>query len=1181
MQAVPPPDLSNGRFRALEPVASGSFGTIYRAFDGELGRHVALKVLHGEDPAEALELKNEFRMLRRVVHPNVVRFHELFTQDRKSFYTMDLIHGRTIDRWWNEVQDVGRLVALARQLLFGVCAVHAAGATHRDIKPANLLVGEDDELTIVDFGLAHSTRPVSEWETRDVSGTYAYMAPEAFAGVFSSASDWFSVGAVLFELLTGRLPYSLRSLHHVDAELALPEGNEGFRRLVQTLMSPDPLVRRTAVDDYLASLGPGVELPAEAPAGRDIFVGRAGEMRVLAAELEAVRGGARVVHVQGPSGIGKSELARRFLSEAARRGAVVFQGRCHTAERVPYNALDEVIDDLARYVAIEQAGPSIAQAIAPEARAALVRLFPVLSRSGDFGSALPPVPVDSVRELAVSALRSLLASIAAQRPIVLLLEDVHWGDEESASLLDEVLADPAPGLLLLLTYRWREARFLASLRLEHLAHRSLPLEPLDQEALREWIAACGPAGDVARLVRSIMARGDTSPFLIQELLQSRLIDRPLETLDFRTMLIERISGLEPEERALLDTAVVAGRPVDWQVLARAAGLDASARLTAQHLAARSLIQLRTVSDRLEVSIYHDRIREALAGTLAEHARHEIHRNLAESLETSIDSFPDPEPVFLHWLGAGNRAKAGVYAERAAARASDVLAFERAARLLREAVDLADSAGDRRRRMVALAEALAGNGRSQEAADVYRRAAELPASSAGTEDSAAGKDRLLANAYRLVMQSGRGIDGNPSWNALRARLDGDEATPRSHPWSRVATRLLPWRGDGFWRGRGMSASAAERFDLDWELSSCEAWLRPANALAPVRRHLRRAVHVGDRFVAFRALVLAATVHSAAGEDGARESRRLLRAARSVADPGDGRCRAMLEHADGMVAANGGSWRESAEALDRADSQLEGRRHWGAWQHAQALEAGCSVHAWLGDYAWLAASVPRAVQDARSRGDHLLAGFLCLGAPALHRLAADEPAKLREDIALAGVEWNDTMPDMRHYSQALIDTFLLRYEKRDLEADALTRGRWTTLERLGVTGGGMTAVLLQSLRGHGALSMLASGAATGAQRAGIERELEVAVEFLRRSRVRPASAFALQLEARRAQQRGEHEACAAKKSSAARLFRRLGMAMHAAACELHGPDALRREEALRTMLEKGIVRPERFALVLDPD
>src|SRR5512143_2005473 len=245
------------RFRVLRRLGAGSYGTVYEVFDRERGASVALKVLKQADPAAIYRFKKEFRALADVTHPNLVELYELMSDGTRWFFTMELIDGvpflshlrgghrpsfkeRTVAdslgarRETDTVEipiakrrpapepDWDRLRSLFLRLAEGVSALHAAGCVHRDIKPSNVMVTRDGRVVILDFGLvAELALPrLDRSSGLHAVGTPAYMSPEQAKGcAVGEASDWYSVGVMLYEAVTGVLPFEGETIELLTSKL--------------------------------------------------------------------------------------------------------------------------------------------------------------------------------------------------------------------------------------------------------------------------------------------------------------------------------------------------------------------------------------------------------------------------------------------------------------------------------------------------------------------------------------------------------------------------------------------------------------------------------------------------------------------------------------------------------------------------------------------------------------------------------------------------------------------------------------------------------------------------------------------------------------------------------------------------------------------------------------------------
>lgn len=206
-----------GKYEILDLLGAGGMGTVYRARDVVLERIVAVKLLHREPGSAAgsedgwSRFLNEARAVARLNHPTIVSLYDFSDADPAGpFFAMEYVDGCTIEEFVRRGSDVrfARVLNLMRQLLGGLAYAHAKGVIHRDIKPSNLLVSQDGRLKITDFGIA-KVGSIKHTMTGVMIGTPAYMAPERYlGGQIDQRCDVYSAGVLLFELLTGRKPFS-------------------------------------------------------------------------------------------------------------------------------------------------------------------------------------------------------------------------------------------------------------------------------------------------------------------------------------------------------------------------------------------------------------------------------------------------------------------------------------------------------------------------------------------------------------------------------------------------------------------------------------------------------------------------------------------------------------------------------------------------------------------------------------------------------------------------------------------------------------------------------------------------------------------------------------------------------------------------------------------------------------
>jgi eukaryotic-like serine/threonine-protein kinase len=212
--------LASGRYRIEHELGRGGMATVYLAHDTELERPVAIKLLaqHLAGDEEFLtRFLREARLASRLSHPNVVRVYDAGDGDGRPFIVMEYVRGDSLAGSLRLPPE--RVVDLGVQASAGLQHAHAAGLIHRDIKPANLILGDDGVLKIADFGIARAAESTRHTQVGTLLGTAAYLAPEQVAGGDATpASDVYALGAVLYELLAGRPPYTFDSLTDLAAQ---------------------------------------------------------------------------------------------------------------------------------------------------------------------------------------------------------------------------------------------------------------------------------------------------------------------------------------------------------------------------------------------------------------------------------------------------------------------------------------------------------------------------------------------------------------------------------------------------------------------------------------------------------------------------------------------------------------------------------------------------------------------------------------------------------------------------------------------------------------------------------------------------------------------------------------------------------------------------------------------------
>jgi len=281
-----------GRYQVLSELGRGGMGIVYQAYDKQLKEQVAIKLLSpllSTDP-EALErLTREVSMARRVTHPNVIRIHDLSEVNGLHYVSMEYFGGVNLKDHLKRSGPLSLLNAyqIFSQICDGLEAAHSQGVIHRDLKAQNIMVGQSGQIKIIDFGLARSVHLEGMTATGLIMGTPEYMAPEQVSGKsVDERADIYALGVILYEMLTGRVPFTGDSPIAVGFQQLKdppppprtfnPQIPEEVERIVLKALEKEPIRRYRNADEMrkeLAAALPGFALapPASQPTpGRSV-----------------------------------------------------------------------------------------------------------------------------------------------------------------------------------------------------------------------------------------------------------------------------------------------------------------------------------------------------------------------------------------------------------------------------------------------------------------------------------------------------------------------------------------------------------------------------------------------------------------------------------------------------------------------------------------------------------------------------------------------------------------------------------------------------------------------------------------------------------------------------------------------------------------------------------------------
>ena len=780
-----------GRWAVVRALGRGGMATVWEVQGVHDGVSRALKIMNvglaSEDAAR--RFAREFRTLGRMEHPNIVRVMDEGVWEGRPWFVMDLVAGddvrALVEQWathppqdrWSLARSI--VVQVARALAY----VHALGIVHRDVTPGNLRVLPDGTVRLMDFGVVKETGSTELTAHGELLGTVAYVAPEQIAGdAVDARADLYSLGAVLYLLLTGKRPFQARTLagylgKHLHnpprppSEL-VPGVPADLEALCLRLLEKDPAARPASATHLLRILlGPeGGPLRVDGDWPREL-AGRGGEVATLGVALAACREGhGGVIVVEGGAGSGKSRLSRAVRDQGRRLDLPVMAVRARDT--------GNPLDVYARvYAGLRHEGLH----------------SPVLDHL--FGGHA----ADDARIARYTLFTAFRDMLVGTRPRVVCIDDLHWADEGSLQLLEYLVRNTRALANLPLLWVFTRDPGVNEERLYPLVSgdstevpaQRIRLRPLHIQAVEELVVSLVPDGPAARaLAQRLHVEGEGNPAYTVEMLRGlvdegsireaggvRTLARSVEEItrgplpiprSLRAHLAGLLDSLDPASRQVADAlavALAAGAPggeIPVGLLAESVGIAQDlAEEAVETLVDAGLVRTRaggpTQDDTSTLEFTQPRTRDLLYAALAPTARARLHRRIGETLERTyrrrmhlvVDALAE------HFERAGIAGKAYAYLVRAGQRMLDRSFAAEAERYLQRALALEPDAremltleeADRLRceTLLRRAEALDHLGRSHgndDLADAIALATEL------------GDDRMLSRAFTSRGQQAR-------------------------------------------------------------------------------------------------------------------------------------------------------------------------------------------------------------------------------------------------------------------------------------------------------------------------------------------------------------------------------------------------------------------------------------------
>jgi tetratricopeptide (TPR) repeat protein len=732
--AIAPGAVLHRRYRLDSEIGRGGMGIVYKAFDLELQRPVAVKVLTETTSESRERLMREARAAAALNHPHIISVHDVGEENGTPFFVMELVSGQSLAK--QLPIELPRIVQIASQICTALDHAHSNNIVHRDLKPDNVLMSSS-AVKLADLGLALPGYGTRISRTGLILGTAAYMAPEQALGQqVDGRTDLYALGVLLYELVTGRLPFSGDTplavvSQHVHAPVVPPRVfrpnlPRKLESIILRLMEKNPADRFATAGETAAALAECLaspDLSDESGAAATVAIldalsrGRlVGRVTELAETRELWRrareGHGHAVLLSGEPGAGKTRLAREVMIQAAVDGAVVLTGGCYEYEATtPYLPFVEAFrrwvreqnDDATMVDVLGDAAPQIAK-LAPELEA---RLGPFPLRH--------ELPAHEERLLLFDAVATIFSNLAKDRGLLFFVDDLHWSDRGTLWLLAHLLRQMRDQRVLIVAcYRETEldrthplAGALVDWNRERLTTR-ITLRRFDANETSDQLSALLGERVSSEFGYAVHRETEGNPFFVEEVLKALIeqgsvrresgrwnrckVGELLIPQSVKEAIGSRLNRVSEQANDVLRAAAVLGKTFSFEEL-KAANRNSSEDALLDALDESVGAQLITAGHDERFTFTHDKIREVLYEELNPIRRRRLHRDAAEGLERHCA--PDGcsvERLAYHYIHAGNYERGLDYARRAAHEAERVFAFDEAISAYSRALECAEALG---------------------------------------------------------------------------------------------------------------------------------------------------------------------------------------------------------------------------------------------------------------------------------------------------------------------------------------------------------------------------------------------------------------------------------------------------------------------------------------------------------
>ncbi len=749
-------NLIRERYEIKRQIDEGGISKVYLGYDHTLHNEVAVRTLKKEilstHVEDIIRFRNEAAILSRLDHPNIVKIYEAFEHEGIHYIIMEYISGESLYKIIKSGKKITEqaVIEVFEQVCRALDYIHKQNIIHRDLKPGNIMVYANDKgsycVKVIDFGMALIKEFTAVRDAEEIAGTFCYMSPEHFRVINRSVderSDLYSLGIILYQLLTGVLPFEGKNISSIiHQQIAMPPPSpsmhnqnipETLEKIILKLLEKEPDKRYQSAVGLMRDLEKYCRRESGFPLGMNDkqirlsfitgLISRERELGTLKGLYDkASNGKGGVCFISGEAGKGKTRLVEELRGYIYTEGGVFIDGKCFSGKsKTPYGPFKDALNI---YLKIFEDYPeekkreikSKLKKSTGELSGIILQLNPAFSVIFDRSPEL--VSLDAEKEkkrfLMIVGL-FLFALSSAEKGLVLFLDDLQWVDEGSMDLLNEISAgmDNYP-LLVIGTYRNDEIHtehrvnsYKTGAKNRRYPYTEMYLDAFNREKIDEFVRLLlyAKKENIDTITELIYQKSKGNPFfaisILKQFVDEKLIyyeedewkvdEEKLRMVEIAPTIVDvvmkRISWLGAEDEKVLSCAAVIGRKFEVAILFHLLDYAATKIISIVDRAIQLQLLEEDIQEKGKILFVHDRIKEAFYLMCGEEERRILHRKITHAMELTHQEDSDAVLFDLayHAIEGGEEDKILKYAYPAGMKAKANHASEEALAYLFEAI----------------------------------------------------------------------------------------------------------------------------------------------------------------------------------------------------------------------------------------------------------------------------------------------------------------------------------------------------------------------------------------------------------------------------------------------------------------------------------------------------------------